>query len=92
MLNYRNTNIFFVVVLLMLAISDYFYGIHWIIYLFIALLYSVILFYGCSYINSNFFLPVICSAKTGKKEIAISFDDGPVENYTSPDFAGVEGS
>ena len=82
MLTYRNTNIFFVVILLLLAVSDYFYDIHWSIYLLVALLYGAILFYGCSYINSNFFLPVICKADTTEKEIAISFDDGPVENYT----------
>jgi len=82
MLTYRNTNIFFVVILLLLAVSDYFYDIHWSVYLLVALLYSVILFYGCSYISSNFFLPVICAADTTEKEIAISFDDGPVEHYT----------
>jgi len=82
MLTYRNTNIFFGLILLVLAGSDYFYNIHWLAYLLIVFLYSLVLFYGCSFINSNFFLPVICDAKTAEKEIAISFDDGPVENYT----------
>jgi peptidoglycan/xylan/chitin deacetylase (PgdA/CDA1 family) len=29
-----------------------------------------------------FFLPVICAADTTRKEIAISFDDGPVQHFT----------
>ena len=82
MLTYRNTNIFFGLILLVLAVSDYFYNIHWLAYLLIVFLYSLVLFYGCSFINSNFFLPVICDANSREKEIAISFDDGPVENYT----------
>lgn len=45
-------------------------------------LYSLVVFYGCYFINSNFFIQTICKANTGKKEIAISFDDGPVTNYT----------
>ena len=32
--------------------------------------------------GSNFFIKIVCSAKTDKKEIAISFDDGPAANYT----------
>jgi len=82
MLTYRNTNILFGLILLVLAVSDYFYDIHWVVYLLLVLLYSLVLFYGCAYINSNFFLPVICAANTIEKEIAISFDDGPVEKYT----------
>jgi peptidoglycan/xylan/chitin deacetylase (PgdA/CDA1 family) len=44
--------------------------------------YSGIVFYGCYYVGSNFFIKIICSAKTNKKEIAISFDDGPATNFT----------
>ena len=42
-------------------------------------LQSGLLYY---FVQSNFFLPVICSGATGKKEIAISFDDGPASQYT----------
>ncbi|MEP7107074.1 MAG: polysaccharide deacetylase family protein [Ferruginibacter sp.] len=63
-------------------------GLHWyagipvFVYPVLLLLYSGIVFYGCYFVHSNFFLPVICSAKTDKKEIAISFDDGPANQYT----------
>jgi peptidoglycan/xylan/chitin deacetylase (PgdA/CDA1 family) len=33
-------------------------------------------------VGSNFFIPITCSAKTDKKEIAISFDDGPAVQFT----------
>lgn len=46
------------------------------------LIYSLIVFYGCYFIRANFFIKAVCSAKTDKKEVAISFDDGPAENYT----------
>ena len=44
--------------------------------------YSLIVFYGCYFINSNFFIKTVCKAQTNKKEIAITFDDGPAESYT----------
>lgn len=82
MLNFRNTNIFFLLVLSVLIGLHVIYGIPAFVYGLLVLVYSLIVFYGCVYINSNFFLPVICSANTTEKIIAISFDDGPVENYT----------
>lgn len=45
--------------------------------------YSVIVFWGCYNIQSQFFLPVVCSADVTEKQIAISFDDGPTPHYTS---------
>lgn len=51
-------------------------------YLLLLLVYSLIVFYGCYYIGSNFFIHVICSAHTDRKEIAITFDDGPSIHYT----------
>jgi peptidoglycan/xylan/chitin deacetylase (PgdA/CDA1 family) len=44
--------------------------------------YSFIVSWGCYYVGSNFFIKIVCKANTDKKEIAISFDDGPAENYT----------
>jgi peptidoglycan/xylan/chitin deacetylase (PgdA/CDA1 family) len=77
MLNFRNTNILFII-LLMLGIGlDVKYDIPAYVYLILFLIYSLILFYGCYYVGSNFFIPVICSADTNEKVIAISFDDGP---------------
>ncbi|WP_415157479.1 polysaccharide deacetylase family protein [Parafilimonas sp.] len=45
-------------------------------------MYSLVLFYGCYFISSKFFIQTVCRANTDKKEIALSFDDGPAQNYT----------
>jgi peptidoglycan/xylan/chitin deacetylase (PgdA/CDA1 family) len=58
------------------------YGLPVYIYPLLFIPYSLIVFYGCYYVGSNFFLKVVCSAATDQKEIAISFDDGPATNYT----------
>lgn len=82
MLNFRNTNIAFALLLTVLAIADVQYGIPWYSYLLVCIIYSLIVFWGCINVGSNFFIKVICKAETDKKEIAISFDDGPLVNYT----------
>ncbi len=82
MLNFRNTNIFFIGLLIVLIGVDIKYGLPFFIYLFLFFVYSLIVFYGCYFVGSNFFIKIVCSASTTKKEIAISFDDGPVTNYT----------
>ena len=82
MLNFRNTNIFFIV-LLIISTSLVLAGkISFFVYPLLLVVYSGIVFYGCYFVQSNFFLPVICSAKTNKKVIAISFDDGPMDKCT----------
>ncbi len=42
------------------------------------LLFSLLLFYGSYFIQSNFFVKALCNSTSQKKEIALSFDDGPV--------------
>ncbi len=68
--------------LIVLIWYNFFHSVYFLGYAAIVFVYSLILFYGCYYIGSNFFIKVICSAKTNKKQIAISFDDGPAENFT----------
>jgi peptidoglycan-N-acetylglucosamine deacetylase len=83
MLNFRNTNIFFISLLIVLIGVHIKYGLPVYIYPLLFIVYSLIVFYGCYYVGSNFFIQIVCSATTDKKEIAISFDDGPATNYTS---------
>ncbi|HTI11538.1 MAG TPA: polysaccharide deacetylase family protein [Puia sp.] len=82
MLNFRNTNILFTALLVTLIGLNLSHHIPFFVYLLLLLIYSWVLFYGCAYIGSNFFLKVICSANTDRKEIALSFDDGPAISYT----------
>ena len=83
MLNFRNTNIFFTTLLGVLIGIQLKYGLPFYIYPLLVIVYSLVVFYGCYYIGSNFFIKIICSANTDQREIAISFDDGPASNYTT---------
>ncbi|MBI3883244.1 MAG: polysaccharide deacetylase family protein [Sphingobacteriales bacterium] len=82
MLNFKTINIFFVALLIQVILFNVRFPVPWYTYLLLVFVYSLILFYGCYYIGSNFFIKVICSAETTKKQIALTFDDGPAENYT----------
>jgi peptidoglycan/xylan/chitin deacetylase (PgdA/CDA1 family) len=82
MLNFRNTNIFFIILLSILIGVQIKYGLAVYAYCLLLVTYSLIVFWGCYYVGSNFFIKIICRAETDKKQIAISFDDGPAKNYT----------
>jgi peptidoglycan-N-acetylglucosamine deacetylase len=82
MLNFRNINILFISLLLLNVAAQIAYGIPFYVYIILAGLYSSVLFYGCYYVGSNFFIPIVCSLKTDKKVVALSFDDGPVADNT----------
>lgn len=58
------------------------WGLPGYVYLLLFVLYSGIVFWGCYYVGSNFFIRIVCKADTDQKDIAISFDDGPATNYT----------
>jgi len=73
-------NILFISLILLSLVAQTVYGVPVYFYVILAGVYSSLLFYGCYYVGSNFFIPIICSAKTDKKVIALSFDDGPIEN------------
>jgi peptidoglycan/xylan/chitin deacetylase (PgdA/CDA1 family) len=82
MLNFRNINIFFITLLAILIGVHIKYGLPVFAWCLLLIVYSLIVFWGCYYVGSNFFIKIVCKATTDKKEIAISFDDGPAENYT----------
>lgn len=82
MLTFRNTNILFVCLLVLMLTFCINSGLPVYGYFLLVLIYSLIVFYGCYYVGSNFFIRIVCKAETGKKEISISFDDGPAQNYT----------
>src|SRR3954469_5698389 len=82
MLNFRNTTLFFSILLVSTIGYDITYELPLYVYFLIFFAYSLFLFYGSYFVFSNFYTRVICSAKTKTKEIAISFDDGPAEAHT----------
>lgn len=82
MLNFRNTNIFFGLLLFTVIGLHIKYGMPVYVYPLLFIVYSLIVFWGCYYVDSGFFINIVCKADTDKKEIAISFDDGPAVGYT----------
>jgi peptidoglycan/xylan/chitin deacetylase (PgdA/CDA1 family) len=77
MLNYRNVNIFFILFILLWVGLDYRYRFSPAAYGWILLIYVSILFCGSYFIRLGFFFRSVCSGDPGKKEIVLSFDDGP---------------
>lgn len=82
MLNFRNTNIFFIVLLSGLLGIHISSGVPVYMYCLLLIAYSLVVFWGCVNISSGFFIPIACKAHTDNKEIAISFDDGPATDHT----------
>jgi len=82
MLTFRNTNIFFGIIIVCLLLLQVWVTIPLIVYIGMIAVYFVFLIYGSCSVRSNFFMKVLCEAKTTEKIIAISFDDGPVPLYT----------
>lgn len=78
MLTLRNTNIVFILVLAALI----YMRAPWYGYVVTAVVYTLPLFWGSYYIGSNFYLPVLCQGTGDRWEIALTFDDGPMEQYT----------
>ena len=82
MLNFRSVNIIFTFLLLLAFGTNLLLTTPWYVYTFILLAWIGALFYGSYFINSQFYLKVICRVETNKKEIALSFDDGPEQPGT----------
>lgn len=82
MLNFKNTNIFFVLILAGLIYLHTQHGMPWYVYVLLFFVYSLILFYGSYYVGSNFYLKTICEGDVSKKQVALTFDDGPAVEYT----------
>lgn len=82
MLNFRNTNIVFLLLLIAIVVLNSQFDISFWYYILLFFIYSLVVFWGSYNVDSNFFIRIVCKANTAKKEIAISFDDGPAENYT----------
>lgn len=65
-----------------LAGYDWAYDLPFWVYLLPTAAYALAIGYGSYSIQSNFFLKAYCAGSTTKKQIALSFDDGPATNYT----------
>lgn len=83
MLNYKNTNLFIALFLVIVLSAHQWMQVSWWWMALLIVVYILILIYGSVYIGSDFYMPVVCKVVTEKKQIALTFDDGPVEKNTS---------
>jgi peptidoglycan-N-acetylglucosamine deacetylase len=82
MLNYRNTNIFFALSIVITLLLLYFFDISWWWSLLWLIPYQLMIAYGSATIRANFFLKSYIKGNTSLPQVAITFDDGPNEKYT----------
>ncbi|MCH5599875.1 polysaccharide deacetylase family protein [Niabella ginsengisoli] len=82
MLNFKNTNIVFAMALAGLIVFDVLYNLPTYSYILLAIAYSLLLFYGSYFVQSQFYMKTVCDVDMKEKKIAITFDDGPQQNFT----------
>jgi peptidoglycan-N-acetylglucosamine deacetylase len=82
MLTFKRTTLIFVLLQVFLILLHRRFGLPVYSYFILLFLYCFLLFMGSYRVDSGFYIRVICSAAKDKKEIAISFDDGPATEFT----------
>jgi peptidoglycan/xylan/chitin deacetylase (PgdA/CDA1 family) len=82
MLNLFRTRLLFIVLLLVVILIDWKYDVPFFVYPLLLLLYISIVAYGSYFIQSDFFLRSLWKGSNERKAIAITFDDGPIANFT----------
>lgn len=82
MLNFKSVTIAFTALLIAMIGYRFVFFIPLSAFIFLLLVYLGLLVYGSSNVRSNFYLKTISSGNTGRKQIALSFDDGPLPGYT----------
>jgi peptidoglycan/xylan/chitin deacetylase (PgdA/CDA1 family) len=82
MWNLRTCNIVFGILLGLLIALNFHWQVPIAAYIALAILYTLPLAWGSYRIDSQFYIPIICSGPQDKKEVALTFDDGPDYSYT----------
>ena len=80
MLTFYKTAIVFVAIMLGLMAYDYNHELSLWFYFVPFFIASLIVSWGCYFIQSGFFLKAYCGGDKNKNQVAITFDDGPHEN------------
>lgn len=78
MLTFRTSTILFIIVSVISWLLQWPAWIWWLL----VMVYLVLLVLGSMRIRSNFYIKAVCSGSNDGKKIAISFDDGPLPEYT----------
>lgn len=81
---YRHSyiKVLFTLLLVVLVGLHYQYGMPWYAYFILLLLFGLVLFPGVYFIQLNYFVQSLYKGPSNKKQIAITFDDGPMREFT----------
>ncbi|MBK6281635.1 MAG: polysaccharide deacetylase family protein [Draconibacterium sp.] len=80
MLKFRTLNIVFALLIVVFAMLQFVGFEHaWILLLFVFVVYVIVVTLGVITVKWQFFMPIICNLPNDRKEIFLSFDDGPGE-------------
>lgn len=83
MLTYTITKYVFLVLMIALIFTHRFVPIPAWVFVALLITFLLIVFYGSYYINSGFHIKAICKGNSAANEVALTFDDGPVEGNTN---------
>lgn len=83
MLTHRTTCIAFVLVLAALVSLNFAYSVDWYWFTLVITAFLSIEFYGAYFVHSNFHINAICKVATAEKIVALTFDDGPMQERTN---------
>ena len=76
MLNFKNTNIIFIIIIFSMIMIEVYLPFSQLWYLFPLFIYLSVLFCGSKNICSQFYTKVKCSSED-KSKLHLTFDDGP---------------
>jgi peptidoglycan-N-acetylglucosamine deacetylase len=82
MLNHKYIKIVFLVLLAVLVLIDWRWRAPWYAYVILAVLFVTIIVLGSYFIRLNYFTNSLNHGPRTNKEIAITFDDGPINDFT----------
>jgi len=67
----------------LLMCNFFIHPVYWAIFATIISIYLFLLIFFSFYIKGNYYVKSICYSKEEEKAISLTFDDGPMQNYTS---------
>jgi peptidoglycan/xylan/chitin deacetylase (PgdA/CDA1 family) len=81
-MNFKTAKISLIIAISVIGLLHYFFelSLGWLALP--GVVYTALIIYGSSCIEANFFAKAHCRADSSEKEIAITFDDGPNQQYT----------
>jgi peptidoglycan/xylan/chitin deacetylase (PgdA/CDA1 family) len=82
-MTFKSSSIIFIIAISITALLHYFLGINLMWLLAPVIIYQTVIIYGSASIQSDFHIPAYCCSPSLENKIAITFDDGPHEKYTS---------